>query len=57
MKFFWGKKLYIEWCSSEGRSEIACFTSRDVADERNKKRVTDIRKCPLCLGEDYVKHL
>jgi len=57
MKFFWGKKLYIEWCSSEERSGIAYFTSRDVTDERSKKTDTDKRSCPLCLGEEDVKHL
>jgi hypothetical protein len=36
INFFWGKKLYIELCSSEGNSGIACFTGRGVADERNK---------------------
>ena len=56
MNFSWGKRMYTEWCSRKERSGTVWLVA-GVRQLTGVGRNTDKARCPLCLGEEDVKHI
>jgi hypothetical protein len=53
MNFFWGKRLYIEWCLRKERSGIVWLLAR-LWLLKGVRMNTEKAKCPLYVGEEDV---
>jgi hypothetical protein len=56
MNFSWGKRMYTEWSSRKERSGTVWLVA-GVWQLTRVRRNTDKARCPLCLGEEDVKHI
>jgi len=56
MNFSWGKRMYTEWCSRKERSGTVWLIA-GMWQLTGVRRHTDKARCPLCLGEEDVKHI
>jgi hypothetical protein len=56
LNFVWGRKQYIGWCSRRKRSGIAWLIA-GIWQLREVRQNVDKGRCPLCLGEEDVKHI
>jgi hypothetical protein len=53
--FCWGTRPYIEWCSRKEKSGVACLLA-GVWQLKGMGGSTYKGRCPLCSGENDVKH-
>ena len=56
LKFSWGKKLYIEFCSRKETSGVA-WVIAGIWQLKGDRRNADKGRCPLCLEEEDAKHI